>query len=137
METPERVVFVGKRYAVRENKKWRYAVSKAKIGRYAVRKGVGGVTLIMGISCLFYLCFVYCMSSKGARSRCMWGIFHYYYLNRFNKIEAAISICQPCLLGTFFYIRLMQITTAGIAQLIIPDLTFMQEYIICQLRKFS
>jgi len=40
------VVFVVKRYAVRETDKWRYAVRKAKIGRYAVRKGGGGVTLI-------------------------------------------------------------------------------------------
>jgi len=39
------VVFVVKRYAVREAKKWRYAVRKAQIERYAVRKGVGGVTL--------------------------------------------------------------------------------------------
>ena len=39
------VVFVVKRYAVRETEKWRYAVRKAKIGRYAVRKGGGGVTL--------------------------------------------------------------------------------------------
>jgi len=36
------VVFVVKRYAVREAKKWRYAVRKAKVGRYAVRKGGGG-----------------------------------------------------------------------------------------------
>ena len=41
------VVFVVKRYAVREAKKWQYAVRKAKIGRYAVRKGEGGVTLIV------------------------------------------------------------------------------------------
>jgi len=34
------VVFVVKRYAVREAKKWRFAVRKAKIGRYARRKGV-------------------------------------------------------------------------------------------------
>jgi len=40
------VVFVVKRYAVREAKKWRYAVRKAKVRRYAVRKGGGGVTLI-------------------------------------------------------------------------------------------
>ena len=40
------VVFVVKRYAVREAKKWRYAVRNAKIERYAVRKGEGGVTLI-------------------------------------------------------------------------------------------
>ena len=40
------VVFVVKRYAVREAEKWRYAVRKAKIGRYAVRQGGGGVTLI-------------------------------------------------------------------------------------------
>ena len=42
METPNIVVFVVKRYAVRETEKWRYAVRKAKIGRYAVRKGGGG-----------------------------------------------------------------------------------------------
>jgi len=36
------VVFVVKRYAVREAKKWRYAVRNAKIERYAVRKGGGG-----------------------------------------------------------------------------------------------
>ena len=36
------VVFVVKRYAVREAEKWRYAVRKAKIGRYAVRQGGGG-----------------------------------------------------------------------------------------------
>ena len=46
METPTIVVFVDKRYAVREAKKKRYAVRKAKIGRYAVRKGGGGVTLM-------------------------------------------------------------------------------------------
>ena len=46
METPKMVVFVVKRYAVREAKKWRYAVSNTKIERYAVRKGGGGVTLI-------------------------------------------------------------------------------------------
>ena len=40
------VVFVVKRYAVREAEKWRYAVRKAKIGRYAVRQGGGGVTLL-------------------------------------------------------------------------------------------
>jgi len=40
------VVFVVKRYAVREAEKWRYAVRKAKIGRYAVRHGGGGVTLL-------------------------------------------------------------------------------------------
>jgi len=40
------VVFVVKRYAVRENEKWRYAVRKAKIGRYAVRKGEGVITLM-------------------------------------------------------------------------------------------
>jgi len=45
METPKIVVFVVKRYAVREAKKWCYTVRKAKIGRYAVRKGGGGVTL--------------------------------------------------------------------------------------------
>jgi len=43
METPQMVVFVVKRYAVREAKIGRYAVRKAKIGRYAVRKG-GGVS---------------------------------------------------------------------------------------------
>jgi len=45
METPKMVVFVLKRYAVREAKKLRYAVRNAKIDRYAVRKG-GGATLI-------------------------------------------------------------------------------------------
>jgi len=40
------LVFVVKRYAVRETEKWQYAVRKAKIGRYALRKGGGGVTLI-------------------------------------------------------------------------------------------
>jgi len=35
------VVFVVKRYAVCEAKKWRYAVRNAKIERYAVRKGEG------------------------------------------------------------------------------------------------
>jgi len=35
------VVFVVKRYAVRDAEKWRYAVRKVKIGRYAVRKGEG------------------------------------------------------------------------------------------------
>ena len=40
------VVFVVKRYAVREAEKWRYAVRKTKIGRYAVRQRGGGVTLI-------------------------------------------------------------------------------------------
>jgi len=57
METPKMVVFVVKRYAVREAKKWRYAVREAKIGRYAVRKGGGDVTLVYAkvypdISCL-------------------------------------------------------------------------------------
>jgi len=42
-------VFVVKRYAVREAKKWRYAVRNAKIERYAVGKGGGGVTLIYRI----------------------------------------------------------------------------------------
>jgi len=45
METPKMVVFVVKRYAVRETENWRYAVRTAKIGRYAVRKGEGGVIL--------------------------------------------------------------------------------------------
>jgi len=45
MKTPKMVVFVVKRYAVREAEKWRYAVRKAQIGRYAVRQGGGGVTL--------------------------------------------------------------------------------------------
>ena len=35
------VVFVVKRYAVRDTKKWRFTVRKAKIGRYAIRKGEG------------------------------------------------------------------------------------------------
>jgi len=34
------VVFVVKRYAVREAEQWRYAVRNAKLRRYAVRKGV-------------------------------------------------------------------------------------------------
>ena len=38
------VVFVVKRYAVREAEKWRYAVRKAKIGRYAVRHRGAGVS---------------------------------------------------------------------------------------------
>ena len=38
------VVFVVKRYAVREAEKWRYALRKAKIGRYAVYQG--SVTLM-------------------------------------------------------------------------------------------
>ena len=42
---PKWLLFVVKRYAVREAKKCRYAVRKAKIGRYAVRNGGGGVTL--------------------------------------------------------------------------------------------
>ena len=42
METPKMVVFVVKRYSVREAKKWRYAVRNAKIDRYAVRNGGGG-----------------------------------------------------------------------------------------------
>jgi len=35
------VVFVVKRYAVREAEKWQYAVRNAKIVWYAVRKGEG------------------------------------------------------------------------------------------------
>ena len=58
METPKRVVFVVKRYAVREAKKWRYAVRKAKIGRYAERKGEGGVTLYKDIDCEYTLTFL-------------------------------------------------------------------------------
>jgi len=53
------VVFVVKRYAVREAKKWRYAVREAKIGRYAVRKGKGSVTLIkifLSNSSVIHLC---------------------------------------------------------------------------------
>ena len=42
METVKMVVFVAKRYAVREAKKWRYAVRHAKIERYAVRTGSRG-----------------------------------------------------------------------------------------------
>jgi len=45
------VVFVVKRYAVREAKKWRYAVRKAKIGRYAVRKGEGVSPSYVVIDC--------------------------------------------------------------------------------------
>ena len=49
METLKMVVFVVKRYAVREAKKWRYAVRNAKIKRYAVyARGEGCVTLILG-----------------------------------------------------------------------------------------
>jgi len=40
------VVFVVKRYAVREAKKWQHAVRRPNIGRYAVRNGRGGVTLL-------------------------------------------------------------------------------------------
>ena len=50
------VVFVVKRYAVREAEKWRYAVRKAKIGRYAVRQGEGGVTLIALYRMYMYIC---------------------------------------------------------------------------------
>jgi len=39
METPEKVYFVVKRYAVHEAKKWQYAVRKVKIERYAICKG--------------------------------------------------------------------------------------------------
>jgi len=46
MQTLKMVVFVVKRYTVREAKTWRYAVRKAKIRQYAVRKGGGGVTYI-------------------------------------------------------------------------------------------
>jgi len=46
MKTPKMVVFVVKRYAVREAEKWRYAVRKAKIRRYAVRQGGGGATIM-------------------------------------------------------------------------------------------
>ena len=45
MEKPKMVVFVVKRYAVREAKKWQYAVRKAKIERYV--KGVSP-SLIVG-----------------------------------------------------------------------------------------
>jgi len=38
------VVFVFKRYAVREAEKWRYAVRKAKKGRYARGEGGKGVS---------------------------------------------------------------------------------------------
>ena len=55
MEKPKMVVFVVKRYAVREAEKWRYAVRKAKIGRYAVRKGGGGVTLLYHECCVSWL----------------------------------------------------------------------------------
>jgi len=49
------VVFVVKRYAVRESKKWRYTVRNAKIGWYAVRNGGGGVTLTLHVS-YYMLC---------------------------------------------------------------------------------
>jgi len=41
MERPKMVVFVVKRYVVRETEKWQYALRKPKIRRYAVRKGEG------------------------------------------------------------------------------------------------
>jgi len=44
------VVFVVKRYEVREAEKWRYEVRKAKIGWYAVRKDGRGVTLIIVVA---------------------------------------------------------------------------------------
>jgi len=48
------VVFVVKRYAVHEAKKWRYAVRNAKIERYAVRKGGGGLSpSIMAMKIVF------------------------------------------------------------------------------------
>jgi len=52
------VVFVVKRYAVREAKKWRYAVRKTKIRRYAVRKGGGGCHPQLG---LFFNCEAICI----------------------------------------------------------------------------
>jgi len=61
METPKMVVFVVKRYAVREAEKWRYAVRKAKIGRYAVYQGGGGVTLM-------YVVFIVWMGVKHTHS---------------------------------------------------------------------
>jgi len=51
-------VFVVKRYAVREAKRWRYAVRKAKIGRYAVhylRKGGGSITLLARLAANCYV----------------------------------------------------------------------------------
>ena len=39
MVTSKMIVFVVKRYAVREGKTWQCTVRNAKIGRYAVRKG--------------------------------------------------------------------------------------------------
>jgi len=45
MEMPKMVVFVVKRYALREAKKWRYAVRMTKIGQNAVRHG--GVTIVV------------------------------------------------------------------------------------------
>ena len=61
METPKMVVFVVKRYAVREAEKWRYAVRKAKIGRNAVYQGGGGVTLM-------YVVFIVWMGVKHTHS---------------------------------------------------------------------
>jgi len=40
MKLPKMLVFVVKRYEVREDKTWQYAVQKAEIGRHAVRKEV-------------------------------------------------------------------------------------------------
>ena len=55
METPKMVVFVVKRYAVREAKKWQYAVRNAKIEQYAVRKGGGSPSLYMGCIYVSYI----------------------------------------------------------------------------------
>ena len=64
------VVFVVKRYTVRETEKWRYAVPKAKIGRYAVRKGGGGVTLHYSdeflLTLVFTICFLYSLQILGS-----------------------------------------------------------------------
>jgi len=60
MEMPTMVIFVVKRYAVREAKTWRYAVRKVKIGRYAVRKGGGGVTLVLILLQPCYLAIICC-----------------------------------------------------------------------------
>jgi len=58
----------GKRYAVREVKKWRYAVRNVKNGRYAVRKGERDVTLIGATQTLNYS-FAFFLKSESSISR--------------------------------------------------------------------
>ena len=68
------VVFVVKRYAVREPKKWRYAVRNAKIERYAVRKGGGGVVTLLNVI----------LSSPEFLYICYWSVFIKGGLNQFS-----------------------------------------------------